>query len=50
MAFVPVPDLANSTTIDVIRAPGGDVTAPASACVAHLRIAMHHLDQSLIAR
>jgi hypothetical protein len=36
MACGKVPHLNNSAAIDVIRAPGGDVTAPACACAAQL--------------
>ena len=36
MAFGKVPHLNNSAAIDVIRAPGGDVTALAFACAARL--------------
>jgi hypothetical protein len=36
MAFGKVPLLNNSAAIDVIRAPGGDVTALACVCAAQL--------------
>jgi hypothetical protein len=36
MVFGKVPHLNNSAAIDVIRAPGGDVTALAFVCAARL--------------
>lgn len=36
MAFGKVPHLNNSAAIDVIRAPGGDVTELACECAAQL--------------
>ena len=36
MAFGKLPHLNNSAAIDVIRAPGGDVTALACECAAQL--------------
>jgi len=45
MAFGKVQRLNNSTAIDVIRAPGGDVTALAYVCAGQLpwRTAVHLL-------